>query len=112
MKTITFNTELAVAIETSICNEFGCGIREILGLQYTVSKKVIVFIFSKYVGYTNRIIGHKYQLSHLYVPTVVREIEYQYKVDLKLRAKIDLVLNKIGYKEKLWESKKSGLLKK
>jgi hypothetical protein len=101
METITFDTELAAALEARICGVFNCSVAEIVGMRYTLAKKVIVFIFSDYYGYTNRVIGHKYQLSHLYVPTVVREIKYQFKVDSGLRNKIESIVKKVAYEKNL-----------
>lgn len=97
METITFDTELAAALEAVICEVFNCCVPEIVGMRYTLAKKVIVFILSDQYGYTNRIIGRKYQLSHLYVPTLVREMEYQNKVDLSFKNKIETVKKRMAY---------------
>jgi hypothetical protein len=40
-------------------------------------KKVVVFVTEH--GFNKRNIGLKYQITYLYVPTVVSEIEYQIK---------------------------------
>ena len=97
METITFDSELATALEAAICEVFECTMYDIVGMRYTLAKKVIVFILSDSYGYTNRIIGRKYQLSHLYVPTVVREIEYQCKVDLVFRSKVIMIKKSMAY---------------
>jgi hypothetical protein len=42
-------------------------------------KKVVVFFLVTEHGFNKRNIGLKYQITYLYVPTVVSEIEYQIK---------------------------------
>ena len=99
METITFDTALAAVLEAEICKVLNCSVGDIVGMRYTLSKKVIVFILSDHYKYTNRIIGRKYQLSHLFVPTVVREMKYQYQVDLVLRSKIESIKKSISYEK-------------
>lgn len=97
MKTITFDINMAEALEAAVCDVFACSVYEIVGMRYTLSKKVVVFILNDLFGYNHRIIGRKYQLSHLYVPTIVNQIAYQFKVDLGFKAKVNEVKKRIGY---------------
>jgi hypothetical protein len=48
-------------------------------------KKSGCFLLTKLFGYNWRIIGRKYQITYLYVPTVVEQLTYQYKVDLNFQ---------------------------
>ncbi|MNF74812.1 hypothetical protein D3C85_601390 [compost metagenome] len=95
MKTITFDTENAKIIEQCISLEFGCRVSEIVSLRDSLVKKVIVFILSKTKNYDARTLGHKYQISYLYVPTVVQEIEYLIKTVPGFEIKILNILKKI-----------------
>lgn len=90
MNTITFDTEKAKLVEKAVCREFGCGIADIVSFGDTMAKKVVVFLLAKQYGYDKRILGHKYQMTYLYVPTVVAELEHMIKVmpgfELKMNA--------------------------
>jgi hypothetical protein len=56
---------------------------------------VIVFILSKTQNYDARTLGHKYQISYLYVPTVIVEVEYLIKTVPAFETKINKVYEKI-----------------
>jgi hypothetical protein len=95
MKTITFDLEKAKAVETAVCEVFQCGIHELIGYKDTPEKKVIVFILLNRFGYDKRVIGHHYQMSYLYVPTVVSEVENRMKNVCDFEIKINQVYEKI-----------------
>lgn len=95
MKTITFNTEIAKMAEQCISIEFGCRVSEIVSLRDTLVKKVVVFLLSKTEGYDARTLGHKYQLCYLYVPTVIKEMEYMVKTVPGFESKINNIIKKI-----------------
>lgn len=99
MKTITFDTENAKIVEQAISSEFGCRVSEIVSLRDSMVKKVIVFLLSKTKNYDARTLGHKYQISYLYVPTVIAEMEYLIKTVPGFEMKINAVLNKIENEE-------------
>jgi hypothetical protein len=102
MNTITFfDTDKAIAIETAVMTEMDCSIYKIIGGNNTMEKKVVVFLLTKLFGYNWRIIGRKYQITYLYVPTVVQQLQYQYKVDLNFKKMINNILKKTGYVETL-----------
>lgn len=93
MKTITFNTEEAKIIEKAICIEFGCSINEIVCFKNTFFKKVVVYFLVKIKGYKDRNVGLKYQITYLYIPTVINEIDYMIKVIPGFKTKITNVIN-------------------
>jgi hypothetical protein len=95
MKTITFDTEIAKMVEQCISIEFGCRVSEIVSLRDSLGKKVIVFVLSKSKKYDARTLGHKYQMSYLYVPTVIQEIEYMIKTVPGFEVKVNAVLKKL-----------------
>jgi len=95
MKPTTFDTENAKIVEQAISSEFGCRVSEIVSLRDSLVKKVVVFLLSKTKNYDARTLGHKYQMSYLYVPTVIQEIEYLIKTVPGFELKINAVLNKI-----------------
>ena len=101
METATFDLEKAKMIEDAVCREFGCSVHEIVCFRNTFFKKVVVFLLIKVYGYRRRVIGHKYQITYLYVPTVVEELEYQYKHVLIFKEAIDNVCKKLGYEKAL-----------
>lgn len=92
MNTITFDTEKAKQVETAVCSEFGTTLSEIVSFRDSLAKKVVVFILSKLYGYDKRILGHKYQMTYLYVPTVIFEINRMMQVVPGLELKINAVL--------------------
>ena len=96
MNTITFDTEKAKKIEAAVCSEFGTGISDIVSIRDTMSKKVVVFILSKHHGFGNRIIGHKYQMTYLFIPMVILEIENLIKLVPGVGVKIDTILKNIA----------------
>lgn len=95
METITFNTEYAKKLELAISVEFSCKISEIVGIRDSLVKKVIVFIMTKTKNYNARVLGCYYQISYLYVPTVIAEIEYLIKTVPSFETKIKNVYEKI-----------------
>lgn len=106
MKTITFDTENAKIVEQAISSEFGCRVSEIVSLRDSLVKKVIVFLLSKTKNYDARSLGHKYQMSYLYVPTVIAEMEYLVKTVPDFEMKINNVYERIGFecKEKAYSA--------
>lgn len=98
MGTITFDTEYAMRIELAISSEFGCKRSEIVSLRDSFVKKVAVFVLSKTKDYDTRVLGANYQISWLYVPTVIKEIEYMIKVVPGFEIKIKNVYQIIGEK--------------
>ena len=101
MNTITFDIEKAKILEEAVCMEFGCSIYEIVCFKNTFFKKVIVFLLTKIHHYNRRNIVMKYKITYLYVPTVVQELEYQYKNVLLFKKSIDNVCKKLGYEPSL-----------
>jgi len=97
MKPTTFDTEKAEIVEQAVCSEFGFSISEIVSFRDAIAKKVVVFLLVKYLEYDKRMIGKKYQISYMYVPTVVLEMEQMQKVVLGFESKINAVLKTIGY---------------
>lgn len=97
METTTFNLEKAKIIEDAVCAEFGCSIYDIVCFKNTFFKKVVVFLLTKIHGFNRRNIGHQYQITYLYVPTVVEELEWQRKNVIAFRIAIDNVCKKLGY---------------
>jgi hypothetical protein len=97
MNTISFDAEKAALVEAAVCCEFGNSISEIVSIKDTLVKKVVVFILSNQYGFGNRIIGHKYQMTYLYVPTVVLEITTLLKSDVSFNDKVTNVFKQIGY---------------
>jgi hypothetical protein len=97
MKTITFDTEKASIVEHAISSEFGCKVSEIVSLRDSLFKKVVVFILSKNQNYDARLLGVKYQISHLYIPTVVAEMEHLIKTVPSFESKVSNVINQLEY---------------
>lgn len=95
MNTTTFDTEKAKQVETAVCSEFGTTLSEIVSFRDSLAKKVVVFILTTRFSCDKRILGHKYQISYLYVPTVVSELEYMAKVVPGFEMKINAVLKSI-----------------
>lgn len=95
MNPTTFDTEKAKQVETAVCSEFGTTLSEVVSFRDSLAKKVVVFVLTTRLGYDKRILGHKYQMSYLYVPTVISEIEYMVKVVPGFELKINAVLKSI-----------------
>lgn len=104
MNTITFDTEKAKHVESLVCGEFGCAISEIVSFKDSIFKKVVVFLLSKHYGYDKRMIGHKYQMTYLFVPTVVSELETMMKRIPLFETKINTILKQID-NEKILDPK-------
>lgn len=97
MNTTTYNIENAKRIENAVCEEFGCGIRDILSFKDTFFKKVVVFLLVKIHDYRSRDIAVNYQMSYLYVPTVVAEMERDFSKIEFLKIRIEKLYKKLGY---------------
>jgi len=100
-KTTTFHKEKATEIENAICAVFGCSVSDLLSYHDTIFKKVAVYVLHRFLDYDARSIGRAYQMTYLYVPTVVDEIEFQMLVVGGFRSKIIEVLKIIGYEANL-----------
>ncbi len=96
MKTATFDLIKAKAIELAVCKEFECSISDLVNVKDTFQKKVAVYILMQQ-GFNHRLIGHKYQMTYLYIPTVVAETEYMMQVVPAFKEKINSILNEINY---------------
>lgn len=92
MKTITFDSEKASAVENAVSEVFDCRVSEIVSMRDTLVKKVVVFILYKTENFNSYVLAAKYQISYLYVPTVVSELEYMKKVVPGFEIKIQSVL--------------------
>jgi hypothetical protein len=105
MKTITFDAENAYIVEQAISSEFGCRISEIVSLRDSLVKKVVVFILFKTKEYDARTLGAHYQISWLYVPTVIQEMEYLVKTVPGFELKINKIYERIDFgKEKTYSA--------
>jgi hypothetical protein len=101
MNASTFDTEKAKLVETAVCSEFGTTLSEIVSFKDSLAKKVVVFVLFKILGYDKRILGHKYQMTYLYVPTVVLEMESMMKMVPGFELKINSVLKSVEYEKNL-----------
>lgn len=101
MKSTTFDLEKAKLIEDAVCAEFGCSIYDVVCFKNTFFKKVVVFLLTKIHGYNRRNIGLKYQITYLYVPTVVEHLEWQFENVIAFRLSIENVYKKLGYEQNL-----------
>lgn len=97
METTTFDLEKAKMIEDAVCAEFGCNIYDIVCFKNTFFKKVVVFVLTKLYGFNKRNIGLKYQITYLYVPTVVIELENMIKTVPGFEIKINNVFKEVGF---------------
>jgi hypothetical protein len=97
MKTATFDENLAIKVEDAVCAEFGFNKWDVVGFPDAYPKKVVVFVLFRFLGFEDRKIGKAYQMTYLYVPTVVAHIGSQYECDSDFRFKIYCVLKSIGY---------------
>jgi hypothetical protein len=99
MITTAFDLEKAKQIEVLVCEEFGCSIYDIVCYANTFFKKVVVFLLVTEHGFNKRNIGLKYQITYLYVPTVVSEIEYQIKNIAGLQQSIQRIKEQLSYEK-------------
>lgn len=106
MNTTTFDTEKAKQVETAVCSEFRTTLSEVVSFRDSLVKKVVVFVLSTRFGYDKRVLGHKYQMTYLYVPAVIQEIEYMMKVVSGFELRINVVLKSIE-NEKTLDSKRN-----
>lgn len=95
MKAITFDTEHAKKLELAIITEFSCKHSEIVSLRDSFVKKVAVFVLSKTKNYNTRVLGANYQISWLYIPTVITEIDFFIKTVPAFEVKINNIYAKI-----------------
>lgn len=100
METTTFDPIKMKAIELAVCKEFECSVYDLVNVKDTFQKKVAVYIFMQ-LGFDKRIIGHKYQISHLYIPTVISETEFMMKVIPGFNDKINRILNSLTYEKNM-----------
>lgn len=100
MKTIAFNIENATVVENAVCEVFDCRVSEIVSLKDTLVKKVVVFVLVKYFEIDKRVVGHQYQMTYLFVPTVVAELENIIKNAVDFQIKINKVYERIELKIK------------
>lgn len=101
MNTITFDTEKAKRVESAVCSELGCTIHEIVSFRDSIYKKVVVFLLSKLYGYDKRILGVKYQMTYLYIPTAIDEIEFQIKIKCGFERQINAIIKQIDNEKTL-----------
>jgi len=99
MQTTTFDNEIAIVVETATCKAFDCKVGNIVCYADTLVKKVVVFVLLKSYGYDKRILGKKYQMSYLYVPTVVAEIIAKIDREPDFRNKVMSIVKSIEYAE-------------
>ena len=97
MKTITFNTENAQAVESAVCKEFDCTVGDLVNVADTFQKKVVVYLLSTVYGYDSRTIGYKYQMTYLYVPTVVEETKRMMQLIPSFAMKINRIIIQLNY---------------
>jgi hypothetical protein len=109
MNTTAFDTEKAKCVESAVCSEFGTTLSEIVSFRDSLAKKVVVFVLTKRFGYDKRILGHKYQMTYLYVPTVIFEINRMMQVVPGLELKINKVLKIIENEKDLDLSRNRNL---
>ncbi|WP_152561012.1 hypothetical protein [Flavobacterium sp. ASV13] len=98
MKTIAFDNEKAKVVEDAVSKIFDCRVSEIVSLKDTLVKKVVVFILFTSENYCARALAVNYQISYLYVPTVVAELEYMKKVVPGFELKIESVYKELKLK--------------
>lgn len=97
MNTSAFNKDYASEVENSVMLYFGAKLSAIVGNYDSIEKKAVVFILKKYLDFNQRHLARAYSINYLYVPTVVEQMEYQMKVDVLFKEKINQVLESIGY---------------
>jgi hypothetical protein len=100
MKTTTFDLIKMQAIELAVCKEFECRICDLVNVTDTFQKKVVVYILM-HQEFDKRIIGHKYQMTYLYIPTVVAETENMMNMVPAFKEKINRILKSINYGKNL-----------
>ena len=99
--TTAFDKQKCAAVEQAVMQVLDCNLHEIVNFPDTFSKKVVVFVLSKFYDFDKRNIGQAYQMTYLYVPTVVDEMEFRLLTDWKFREQISLILNKLNYAAKV-----------
>jgi hypothetical protein len=106
MKTTTFDLMKIQAIELAVCKEFECEIRDLVSVTDTFQKKVVVFLLMQH-GFDKRMIGHKYQITYLYVPTVVEETKRMMQIIPAFKEKINSIIKSLTY-EKVLDTHRIG----
>lgn len=100
MNATAFDIGNSKRVEVLVCEGFGCNVADIIGFKNTFFKKAVVFLLVKKFGYNKRNIGLYYQITYLYVPTVVAELEWQYDNVLGFKYAVDIILKKLENEEK------------
>lgn len=95
--TTAFDKEKCAAVEQSVMKVLNCNLHEIVNYPDTFSKKVVVFVLSKFYDFDKRNVGRAYQMTYLYVPTVVDELEFRLLSDWDFRNKINCILKELNY---------------
>jgi hypothetical protein len=95
--TTAFDKEKCAAVEQSVMKVLNCNLYEIVNYPDTFSKKVVVFVLSKFYDFDKRNVGRAYQMTYLYVPTVVDELEFKILTDFKFREQVSMILKEVGY---------------
>jgi len=95
--TTAFDKEKCAAVETAVMKVLDCNIHEIVNFPDTFSKKVVVFVLSKFYDFDKYNLARAYQITYLYVPTVVEQMEFQLLTDWHFREKVSLILKDLGY---------------
>jgi len=100
MNTITFDKNKCAEVESAVMREFDCKYHDLVGYTDTFTKKVVVFLLSKFYDFDKRNLGVAYQMTYLYVPTVVEQLEFQMFTDVNFRRSVCLILKELGYEYK------------
>jgi hypothetical protein len=100
MNTITFDKQKCAEVESAVMLEFDCKYHDLVGFPDTFEKKVVVFLLSKFYDFDKRNLGTAYQMTYLFVPTVVEQLEFQLLTDFRFRARIAIILNSLKYESK------------
>lgn len=102
MQTITtFDKQKCAAVEQAVMNVLDCNLHEIVNYPDTFSKKVVVFVLSKFYDFDKRNVGVAYQMTYLYVPTVVDQMEFRMFTDWKFREQVAMILKHLNYAAKV-----------
>ena len=97
MKTTAFDKEMAHDVEKAVLSVFECKEGDILQYRDSLEKKVVVFFLMRLYEFNKKLVGHYYQMTHWYVPTVVDEIEEQWLLDSVFRNKIVRTAKLLNY---------------
>lgn len=95
--TTTSVAEIAFSVEVQVQNVFSCRSSDISGFLDTLPKKVVVFFLSKFYSIDRRLLARKYNMTYLFVPAVVDEIEIRMLLDTAFRNQIIRIGKSVGY---------------